>query len=61
MSQLINGIKVPFVPIVKPEHPVSNVTEGKSSFDSIFQREFEKIKFSNKIGSRINFNFVLYK
>jgi flagellar operon protein len=53
MSQIINGIKVPFVPIVKPEHPVSNVVEGKSSFDSIFQREFEKIKFSNHAAKRI--------
>lgn len=53
MSQIINGIKVPFVPVVKPEHPVNNVVEGKSSFDSIFQREFEKIKFSNHAAKRI--------
>ena len=53
MSQMINGIKVPFVPVVKPEHPVDKVVEGKGSFDSIFRKEFESIKFSNHASKRI--------
>ena len=53
MSQLINGINVPFVPVVKPEHPATKIVEGKSSFDSIFRKEFDKIKFSNHATKRI--------
>lgn len=53
MSQLINGISVPFVPVIKPEHPVNKVVEGKSSFDAIFRNEFDKIKFSNHATKRI--------
>ena len=53
MSQLINGINVPFVPVVKPEHPATKIVEGKSDFDSIFRKEFEKIKFSNHATKRI--------
>lgn len=53
MSQLINGINVPFVPVVKPEHPAAKIVEGKSSFDSIFRKEFDKIKFSNHATKRI--------
>jgi len=53
MSQLINGINVPFVPIVKPQHPVNKVVEGKGSFDSIFRKEFDNLKFSNHATKRI--------
>jgi len=53
MSQLINGIKVPFVPVVKSEHPANKIVEGKSSFDSIFRNEFDKLKFSNHATKRI--------
>ena len=53
MSNVINGINVPFVPVVKPEHPVDKVVEGKNSFDSIFKNEFEKLKFSNHANKRI--------
>jgi len=53
MSQLINGINVPFVPVVKPEHPVNKVVEGKNSFDSIFRNEFDKLKFSNHASKRL--------
>ncbi len=53
MTQVINGINVPFVPVVKPEHPVNKVTEGKNSFDSIFQSEIDKLKFSNHASKRI--------
>lgn len=53
MSQLINGIKVPFVPVIKPEHPVNKVVEGKNSFDSIFRKEVDNLKFSNHASKRI--------
>jgi len=53
MSQTVNGIQVPFVPVIMPEHPVAKVVEGKSSFDSIFRKEFDKIKFSNHATKRI--------
>ena len=53
MSHLVNGIKVPFVPIIKPQHPVDKVVEGKDSFDSIFKTEIEKLKFSNHAAKRI--------
>ena len=53
MSQLINGVKVPFVPIVKPEHPASKIVKGKNSFESIFRNEFDKLKFSNHATKRI--------
>jgi flagellar operon protein len=53
MSHLINGVKVPFVPVIKPEHPANKIVEGKSSFDSIFRHEFDKIKFSNHAAKRI--------
>ena len=53
MSQLINGINVPFVPVVKPQHPVTKVAEGKSSFDSIFRKEIDSLKFSNHATKRL--------
>ena len=53
MSQLINGINVPFVPVVKPEHPANKIVEGKNSFDAIFRNEFDKLKFSNHAAKRI--------
>ncbi len=53
MSQVINGINVPFIPVVKPQHPVNQVVEGKSSFDSIFRKEFDTLKFSNHATKRI--------
>lgn len=53
MANVINGVNVPFVPVVKPQHPVSKVSEGKSSFESIFQKEFDKIKFSSHATKRM--------
>ncbi len=53
MSQMINGIKVPFVPIITSNHPVNKVKEGETTFDSIFKKEFEKLKFSNHATKRI--------
>lgn len=51
----INGITVPFLPIVKND----GLTRGTSaqhtaaSFDSIFQQELEKVKFSNHAIKRL--------
>ena len=53
MSQLINGVKVPFVPIIKPEHPASKIVKGNDSFESLFRHEFDKLKFSNHATKRI--------
>jgi flagellar operon protein len=50
---MVNGIKVPFVPVVKPEHPAGKIVEGKNSFDSIFKHEIDKLKFSNHASKRI--------
>ena len=53
MANMINGINVPFIPIVKPEHPANNIKEVSSIFDSIFKTELEKLKFSNHASKRI--------
>lgn len=50
----INGINVPFVPIVGGNERVQRTSDPvKSSFDSIFQEELEKIKFSNHALKRL--------
>jgi flagellar operon protein len=51
----INGISVPFIPIVGNES-VSSQKVGKgatSSFDAIFKEELEKVKFSNHALKRL--------
>ena len=53
MANVINGINVPFVPVVKPEHPVNKLAKGKNSFESLFKNEIEKLKFSNHANKRI--------
>jgi flagellar operon protein len=53
MANVINGINVPFVPVVKPEHPVNKLSKGQSSFESLFKNEIEKLKFSNHASKRI--------
>ena len=51
----INGVSVPFVPIVGNSESVSQKTgrETTSSFDAIFKEELEKIKFSNHALKRL--------
>ncbi len=49
----INGIKVPFVPIVPGQESSGNKVKAGSGFDSIFERELEKIKFSNHATKRL--------
>lgn len=51
----INGISVPFIPIVGNEEIVSRRTgrETANQFDAIFKEELEKIKFSNHAMKRL--------
>jgi flagellar operon protein len=50
----VNGVQVPFVPIVQ-ENIFPGREAGKTSdkFESIFQRELEKIKFSSHAAKRL--------
>jgi flagellar operon protein len=51
----INGVSVPFIPIVGNEEIVSRRVgrEASSSFDAIFKEELEKVKFSNHALKRL--------
>jgi len=51
----INGISVPFIPIVGNEEIVARRTgrEAANQFDAIFKEELEKIKFSNHAMKRL--------
>jgi flagellar operon protein len=51
----INGVSVPFIPIVGNNEVVQKKVgrESTSSFDAIFKEELEKIKFSNHALKRL--------
>ncbi len=50
----VNGINVPFIPISNNESfGKPQIEKSGSSFESIFQRELEKIKFSNHAVKRL--------
>lgn len=50
----INGVKVPFIPIVQTDEIQKNrIKTGPSGFDSIFKEELEKIKFSSHAAKRL--------
>ena len=51
----INGVSVPFIPIVGNENYTSQKVgrEATSSFDAIFKEELEKVKFSNHALKRL--------
>ncbi len=50
----INGISVPFIPIVDNSDSVKNHRDPvKASFESIFKEELDKIKFSNHALKRL--------
>lgn len=55
MMAEINGISVPFIPIVGNEEVVTRRTgrESANQFDAIFKEELEKIKFSNHAMKRL--------
>lgn len=50
---IINGIQVPFVPVAANEDFGKANCPESNSFDSIFQTELEKIKFSNHALKRL--------
>lgn len=49
----VNGIKVPFIPIVENQTPFRSRVEPAGSFESVFQHELEKIKFSSHALKRL--------
>ena len=50
----INGISVPFIPITQTgDLSNTKVQSGENSFNSIFQQELEKIKFSSHALKRL--------
>jgi flagellar operon protein len=50
----INGISVPFIPITQSgDIKSTTVQSGENSFNSIFQQELEKIKFSSHALKRL--------
>ncbi|HOI28423.1 MAG TPA: TIGR02530 family flagellar biosynthesis protein [Melioribacteraceae bacterium] len=50
----INGVSVPFIPIVGNQEVVRKQFDPvSSSFDSIFKEELEKVKFSNHAIKRL--------
>ncbi|MGE5431791.1 MAG: TIGR02530 family flagellar biosynthesis protein [Syntrophomonadaceae bacterium] len=50
----INGVKVPFIPIVQTDEIQKNrIRTGPAGFDSIFKEELEKIKFSSHAAKRL--------
>jgi flagellar operon protein len=55
MAQFINGVQVPFVPIVQKESPAQQAKEGKkgTEFGNVFRTELEKLKFSNHASRRL--------
>jgi len=54
MSNIINGVQVPFVPIIKQDGIFGKkVGESKNSFESIFETELNKLKFSNHASKRL--------
>jgi flagellar operon protein len=51
---IVNGIQIPFVPVAaQKDFTKVDRREDLSSFDSIFQNELEKIKFSNHALKRL--------
>lgn len=50
----VNGIKVPFVPVINDrKDPVSSQKASTDSFDIIFQKELSKLKFSGHAMKRL--------
>lgn len=50
----INGVSVPFIPLVGNEQPVrAKVRDVNADFGSIFKEELEKVKFSSHALKRL--------
>ena len=55
MAGYINGIQVPFVPIERPGESIpKKEVKGTDAFDSVLQRELEKLKFSKHATQRLD-------
>ena len=55
MAGYINGIQVPFVPIERPGESIpKKEVKGNDAFNSVLQRELEKIKFSKHASQRLD-------
>lgn len=49
----INGISVPFIPISNPSTGAAHVRDTGDSFNAIYQKELEKLKFSSHAIKRL--------
>ncbi|NWF90383.1 MAG: flagellar protein [Ignavibacteriaceae bacterium] len=49
----INGINVPFIPISNPNLGSAPVRESGDSFNAIYQKELDKLKFSSHAIKRL--------
>jgi flagellar operon protein len=49
----INGISVPFIPLHGQNNDTPKIKDVGESFDSIFQQELEKLKFSSHALKRL--------
>jgi flagellar operon protein len=53
-NDMVNGVNVPFVPIVQNDDPLAGKkVGGKGEFDKIFQKELDKVKFSAHATKRL--------
>ncbi len=54
MDNIINGIRVPFIPIVPYEEAFSPPAKsGSESFGDVFQNELARVKFSGHAAKRL--------
>ncbi len=54
MAEIINGVKVPFIPVIPDSGiPASKASQKTSRFDEIFKTELERIKFSSHASKRL--------
>ncbi len=54
MENVINGVKVPFIPILPGnDFNPGNIKSGKESFGDVFNHELEKLKFSSHASKRL--------
>jgi flagellar operon protein len=54
MNDVINGVKVPFIPLVQNDIIIPKKPESKSDeFGSIFKSELDKLRFSSHASKRL--------
>lgn len=49
----INGVNVPFVPVVKETKPFSNRIKSPGGFDELLRKELDRVKFSGHAVKRL--------